>query len=238
MDTSDFKQKHSKNFDAATFLMERLIQFSYTIKPTSKKKPQLSSHNGLDYLGYSTEALQKPDLLSWWHPSEQQQLESLEQHLMEFAKVNAIPNGDLGVVLVHRIRKSNNQYIKILRVVFPDLSAKKGEAALHSYCLDITPHCTFDKISLQIVTKEAPDFDVAAIRERLLQVLATQGVRFTLRQLECLKAWMECETVKIAADKIGIEARTMETHLKNARKRLGVKRTMDAMMYAKRKGWI
>lgn len=238
MHTSDFNQKPAKNLDVATLLLERLIQFSFTIKLTPKNQQQLGNHNGLDYLGYSIEALQTPDMLNWWHPAEQQQLVSLERYLWEFAKANSIPNGDLGVAFVHRMRKFDNQYVKILRVTFPYVSPEKGEEALHSYCLDITPHCTFDKISFQILTAQEPNFEVEVIRKRFIQILATQGVRFTRRQLECLKAWMECESVKIAAGSIGIEVRTMETHLKNARKRLGVKRTMDAMLHAKSKGWI
>mgnify|MGYP002867593923 CR=1 FL=1 len=69
-------------------------------------------------------------------------------------------------------------------------------------------------------------------------VLDDALLHFTERELQVLRVWALTNTARDAAGRLDLAQRTIEAHLKNMRRKLGVKRSMDVMLYARDRGWV
>ena len=216
-------------------LLERLVQFTYAVTP--KNQMLVTQKNLINYLGYPAELT---SLTNIWHPKERKKILRLEKELLDFARKHLITNGDLGMTVVSKMRKSNGTYIKISSCIYPILSNSYdiNQGLICAHCMDISSLSCEEKVSFKVWKSSEATFDLESIQRHFTKSLSEQAVCFTDRQLDVLRAWSELDSAKLVAERLQIEIRTIETHLKNARKRLECRRTMDAVLYARGHGWI
>ncbi|HMQ86285.1 MAG TPA: helix-turn-helix transcriptional regulator [Flavilitoribacter sp.] len=199
---------------------------------------QLCYQQGLaEFLGYDLVESPFIHLSLLFHPAEHQKLIRMERRLGELSAICGL--GDFELSIVHRMRKADGGYLRIWRRVYPFSEDFTGSKDLYyCLCLDITPFNPTEKMTARIfgLGTHAPEPDW--LRDFLIGQSFGREIRFTERQLEVLRIWSETDSPKLAAQKLDIELRTLETHLKNVRKRLGVRRTLDAVLYAREQGWI
>ncbi len=199
---------------------------------------QLRYQQGLaEFLGYSLIEWPCLHLSLLFHPAEYQNLIRMERRLGELSAIRDL--GDFELSIVHRMRKADGGYLKIWRRIYPFSEGFTGSKDLYyCLCLDITPFNPTEKMTARILGfgADAPEPDW--LLDFLVGQTFAREIRFTDRQLEVLRVWSETDSPRLAAQKLDIELRTLETHLKNVRKRLGVRRTLDAVLYARENGWI
>lgn len=216
-------------------LPERLIQFSYLVTP---KNQILQAQQGLaSYLGYKAEL---NSLAEVWHPKEKKRIFKLEKELLDFAGKHSLEAGSFGIVMVNRAKKASGIYIKILRHIYPVFSdsSEVNQGLICAHCLDVSSLSFEEKVSFKVWKSSEVPFDLESMERHFMQGLSDPIIHFTERQLDVLRAWSELDSAKLVSERLQIEVRTIETHLRNARKRLDCRRTLDAVLYAKEHGLI
>jgi DNA-binding CsgD family transcriptional regulator len=137
-------------------------------------------------------------------------------------------------VLLHTLKRAN-QELKLLR----QINFKIGATPMcHNLCLDVS-NMQFSK-SLQFDIQLPPEFAHRKEKwmKRFIPFLQPQTSILSKREIQVLSIWERVDSVSVAAQQMNISTRTLETHLRNVRQKLKVKRSMDAVLYAKGKGWI
>jgi len=234
---TDMKSEINKYFERPGWLLDQMVNFSYVLTPINQRL--LLHHHLTDYLGYSFDDFETLSFYSILHPNERKKLLRLERELIDYVKRHNIPTGNLAMSIVNHIKKSDNNYIKVCRYVYPIVKEDiEEEEMICSYCMDITSHSFSDKVTFQIIQTAHATFDLEEAQQHFAEVMSEPVVQFTDRQLEVLRVWASTDSVKSASELLQLQPRTLETHLKNIRKRLEVRRTMDAVMYAKEHGLI
>jgi PAS domain S-box-containing protein len=216
-----------RHFDSGT-------DFAYVIDVAQLQL--YGQYNMAEALGYEPEALTLGGLIEALHPDERQRLHKLSRRMLEFVRRYRVePVFSLG----HRIRKADGNYVRVLRRVYPLHIDERHQVQLYvCLCTDITAHVTTDKITLDVTLPPAAPCTRAEALAYFRDILSEKPVKFTPQELAVIRVWVETDSAKLAAGRLGITVRTAETHLKNARRKLGVRRTLDLVLYAKEHGLV
>jgi|GEM_PF-4823330 len=208
----------------ATLWLEKSLLVSYSLNSSKK---QIILYNKEGYEVMDTGQFYN----FFFHPAERSRLVSIEHTLLDFARNYTLKKKDhLNVSLIHQWRHESG-YMKVLRFIYPILNSYVKECeGYYGFCLDITSHSIQNDITFQI-NPHLPE-----LQHRLAQLLLPQPLPLTARQVEVLRAITKEETVEAAAQYLLIETRTLEKHLQNIRKKLNVKRTLDAALICKTAG--
>ncbi len=89
------------------------------------------------------------------------------------------------------------------------------------------------KVTFDVSIPENVGYQKAQVLHHFDDLLTEKPIEFTARELEAIKVWSETDSARTAAERLGITVRTPETHLKNARRKLNVRRSLDLVIYAK-----
>jgi len=191
------------------------------------------------YLGYPTEELKAVKALNLLHPEEQRQVIRLVGRIKDYVRDKGKDGMACTFTLCHHLKKSNGQYLKVLRSIRP-FSADSQQHVTHYYCmcLDVSRHHLSESITFDVRLPANFHQTKEEVLAFFADVLAQENPRFSERELEVLRVWSSTDSIEYATDTLSISERTIETHLKNMRRKLGVRRTMDVVLYAKGKGWV
>ncbi len=214
------------------------LDFVYAVNVVQQ---QLCYQQGIEAsLGYKASAINLGWLVDILHPDERQTLVKFTRRMQDFVHTygydtEATPVFSLG----HRIQNTDGNYIKILRRIQPWLVDDQRHIRIYvCLCTDITAHHAIDKITFDVALPPGIGITKEEALHYFADLFSGEPVQFTGRELDVIRVWSETDSAKLAAERLNITARTVETHLKNARKKLGVRRTLDVVLYAKEKGWL
>lgn len=208
------------------------FEFVYAVDAHGER---ICYHRGVEeYLGYRAAEINLGWLVEVLHPAERRRITKLTARMRDFVKKNYVEPFKFNFSITHRFRKADNTYIKVLRKIYPFLMDEANNLLVYfCLCIDITNHNPSDKITLDVTLSEQSTCDKEQALAYFSDLLSEKPIEFTKRQLEVIKVWSETDSARIAAERLGITVRTLETHLKNARSRLNVRRSLDVVMYTK-----
>lgn len=191
------------------------------------------------YLGYSKEELAQIRMQDLIHPEEYDVITRLILKIREFVRKRKVQPLHHTFIISHRLKKSNGEYIAILRHIHPFKVSEDGLFQAHyCICMDVSRHHLPDGVTFDIRDSSRPGpVDDADLRF-FADILADRSQRLSERELEVLRLWIAVDSCSVIARELGIKERTIEAHLKNMRKKLVMRRTVDVALYAKDRGWI
>lgn len=191
-------------------------------------------------LGYPSAEALPPFTEELLHPEERGKIARLVRRIGDFA-IQLGPDAALRstFILAHRMKRADGSYAKILRYLQPDAMGSTGRLERYQcFCTDVSRLPGFESVSFDVRLPA----DVAVSTEEALlffaDVLDDSRLRFTERELQVLRVWALTNTARDAACRLDLAPRTIEAHLKNMRRKLGVKRSVDVMLYARDRGWV
>ncbi len=194
----------------------------------------------LEYLGYSRKDQKQNYLQDYLHPDEQKRIVRFIHQIKNYCNSGDI-NGSICVVLSHNIKTSNGHYLRILNHINIKVVkwTENNTLLFVCWCQDVSAHKFNDDLSFDIKTiGNSIPLQVLTLK-KLKSILLDPHLKLTKRELEVLRVWSLNDTSSAAAEQLGIKPATLTVHLRNIRKKTGgVKRTMDSVLIAKRKGWI
>lgn len=191
------------------------------------------------FLGYDVDVINLGFLVEMLHPDERTKLARLEIKMQDFLYAHPTGKESFSVSVIHQLRKVDGSYAKIWRRVHPFLGSGAGNGKImYSLCQDASCLGLTDKLSFQVLLPPHVKYDSKILNHFFCEFLSEDSVKFTKRQLDALRVWSETDSLKLGAERLGLQIRTLETHLKLARQRIGVRRTIDALVYAQRNGWL
>lgn len=222
-------------FDVPVLLQS--IEFVYALDLQAES---VCFQRGLaEYLGYPPEAITMGLLIELLHPAERQKLARLEYQLQEFLNTQSFDNKGFGISVTHQLRKADGTYAKIWRKLYPfSMSKMKCSNVIYSLGNDASCFKLADQLNFQVLLPWSEGYDPKILARFFGDFLSADQITFTKRQLDALRVWSETSSLKLAAERLGLKTRTLETHLKLARLRIGAHRTIDALMYAQKNGWL
>lgn len=192
--------------------------------------------NILGYLGYTKE--ENLTLETWsnkiLHVSEKKTIKSILSSFSELKGENIVL-GNYQLNLLHRMRKSDGNYIKILRVCRLMKVEVDSKDELHQYnlCFDITSLYKPNIVSFELESLNNDKSKLEIMGRKIKDRIPRKRI-FTVRELEVLNIWARESSLESLASMLNITVRTAETHLKNMRKKVGVTRTVDVLEFARR----
>lgn len=220
-----------------TPVLMQSVAFVYAL---DLQKESVCFHKGLTgFLGYDTGPINMGFLLEILHPNERCKLARLETRMQEFVHSYPIDSKGFGVSIVHQLRRADGTYAKIWRRIHPFLAPEvSNQSIIYSLCNDASWLGLADKLNFQVLSPPQTRYNPKILEHFFGDFLSEDRMKFTKRQLDALRVWSETDSLKLAAERLGLQIRTLETHLKLARQRIGVRRTIDALVYAQRNGWL
>lgn len=214
------------------------FEFVYAVDTRGE---QICYHRGIKkYLGYHAAEINLGWLVEALHPEERRHMSKLTTRIGDFVEQYRPEPLTLHFSMTHRIRRADNSYIKILRQMYPFLMDKNHKLLIYfCLCIDITNLVEAkEKISFDIIIPRQAVYSKSEAMDFFSDLLSGKPVAFTERELEVVKVWSETDSSRVAAERLGITIRTLETHLKNARNKLNVRRSLDVVLYAKEHNMI
>ncbi|MFN7115261.1 MAG: response regulator transcription factor [Saprospiraceae bacterium] len=213
------------------------VQFAYAVDLVRQRIAY--KYNFCEYLNYEPVQVNMGLLNDIIHPDEHKKLNILYRRMNEFAKQYPIEPIKFGLVLGHQLRKADGTYIKVLRYFHPFLLDEHHKLLVYyCLCVDVSNHYFNNGITLDIILPQDAPFTRATALNYFNMIMTDQVIQFTKRQLQVIKVWSETDSPKVAAERLSMQVRTLETHLKNMRKKIGARRTLDVVVYAKDHGLI
>lgn len=213
------------------------VQFAYAVDITQQRI--CYQYNFAEYLGYNTSAVNLGLLNDMIHPDEQKKLTALYRRMYEFPKYYRIEPIKYGLVVGHQLRKADGHYVRILRSLHPYLLDEHNKLSVYyCLCMDVSVHYFNNGITLDVILPPDAPFSRTEALNYFNDIMTDEIIHFTPRQVEVLKIWSETDSAKVAAERLKMKVRTLETHLKNIRKKFGARRTLDVVLYAKDHGLI
>ncbi len=226
-------------FEATYPMMNGLhFEFVYAVETSGE---QICYHRGIEeYLGYHAAEINLGWLVEALHPDERRRISKLTTRIGDFVEKYRPEPLTLHFSMTHRIQKADKSYIKILRQMYPFLMDKNHKLLIYfCLCIDITSLVEVkERISFDVTIPKQATYDKSEAMEFFSDLLSGEPVAFTRRELEVIKVWSETDSSRVAAERLGITIRTLETHLKNARNKLNVRRSLDVVLYAKEHNMI
>lgn len=233
-------QEILEDYFQQTSLLNGIVHFDF-VYAVNVPQQQLCYQQGIQAsLGYEASTISLGWLVDIQHPDERQTLAKFMRRIQDFLQVYKCKIDTMTVfTLAHRIRRVDGDYIKILRRIYPWFTDEQSNIRLYiCLCTDITAHHAIDKITFDVMLHPDTKITKKEALDYFADLLSDEPIRFTEREMDVIRIWSETDSAKLAAERLNITVRTVETHLKNARKKLEVRRTLDVVMYAKEKGWL
>lgn len=191
------------------------------------------------YLGFEKKLVQYKDFIKAIPREEYSKLIRVHRLFHSFCHTYRDISQSIRFVLVHSLKRKNNSPMRVVReVYFLPSKEEKINAYCVNKCTDITNIPIEEGVQFDITLPPRLQHRRELIMQLFAPVLGNNAVCFSNRELEVLKRWRETDNIDLAASSLSISARTLETHLRNMRKKIGVRRTVDVMIYAKERGWI
>lgn len=217
--------------------LTRTTDFIYAVDVTREEICYADRMN--EFLGWAPDMIHLAKAKQYLHPNERDAVIRLHQQLSVLIKKHDIISGECACTIAHRIKKDNGTYNKILNCLIPVLVSAEGNLLLYAgLCTDITDHVFSEDVTISFsFSNDAPQ-SKGVILARLQEFSMGKRNRFTAREMEVLKMWSEMPSVELAAEYLQISDRTFTTHLRNMRKKIGARRTVDVLLYAKERGWV
>ena len=127
----------------------------------------------------------------------------------------------------YQSRKGN--HLRMLSYLTLELSSS-ASLQVSSHWLDITNHGAAPTASFEVLSQQA-----IAQPDQVLLLFgdldsATQP-RFTKRELEVIRIWGETFSNELSCKRLGISKGTLEVHLRNMRRKLGVRRSVEVLKH-------
>ncbi len=191
-----------------------------------------------EYLGYADKEIDYAKFTQLIPKEEYSKLHRIHRMLLIFYERFKELRHQSRFILIHRLVQADGKLLYFLREIY-FLPQIEGQAVwCRNNCVDIS-NVPFSKgIQFDVYLLQASDRNRRAILRLFKPVLDTEVSCFSSRQLEVLKTWEETDSIALAANRLNISTRTMETHLRNMRRKVGVRRTMDVLLLAKERGWV
>ena len=195
----------------------------------------------MDFLEYK-ESLHLTD--RFWqdiilHPKERLEIINLYNSISEWRRKE--PMKKIRLLINHKMRKSDGSYIQILRIFFPCQRICKTDGKMKEYwmnmCFDINYLKTPKLFSFDIKCNELLDTQLVNLKKAFRERIPHKNL-FTSRELQIIESWARMDSIKHISSEFGISTRTVETHLKNMRKKANVSKTRDVLKIARRSGYI
>lgn len=189
-------------------------------------------------LGYKDEHVDLPLTYSIIHPDDIGPVAALAKRALELLFSEAIPITPLAGVwsVDYRIRKSNGEYIKVLRQVCV-LSVEKATgkvASTLSVCKDISNIKTSNLIGWQYTGPHGTRLDMSDIQSSMPNVM----YRPSRREFDVLLGLAAGKSsTRIALD-LNISRHTVDTHRKNLLARSGTPNVASLIALASGQGWV
>lgn len=134
---------------------------------------------------------------------------------------------------VHSLQLKNKENIRLLRELhFSPVQQTGSYPICHNHCVDITNVHFTNGVHFDLRLMDGREEQKTKAMNYFLPILKKTSSIFSERELEILKVWKDNDSIDLASRKLNITTRTLETHLRNMRKRLQVKRSMDVLIYA------
>lgn len=192
-----------------------------------------------EQLGYSPEELNPSFLQFGYHPSERATLQNLTVQIEKCLRHYPTAPPYYTFIIGHRLKKSNGDYLKVLNYVQPILFEPNNNLlVLNNLCVDVSAHRFETVLTFDVHMPPHALYSRSEIVHFFQEIFTKDLPPFTERELLVLATWVSLNSTKAAADQLDITERTLETHLKNIRKKANMNRTMDVVLLAKAKGWI
>lgn len=191
-----------------------------------------------EVLGYSPEL--NPSFLHYvYHPAERATLQNLSSQIRKCLQQFPTDAPYYTFVIGHRLRKANGDYLKVLNHMQPiAYEPFSNLLILNHSCVDVTAHKFESAITFEVQLPPQVPYSRAEITDFFQEVFQEESSPFSKRELMVLRTWVALHSTKDAAEKLAISERTLETHLKNIRRKVDMNRTMDVVLFAKSKGWL
>lgn len=187
-----------------------------------------------NYLGYPRHLLRAWHLENLLHQSERQKVVDLCHKIIDFEKQHSLIAEKCVFMYIHQLKKADGSYVKVLNRT--RILERQSTVYGVSLCIDITTSNPSNGFSFDVILPNV----LADKKIRILKFFEKQlhkpPALFSNRELEVLRVWSKFDSAKLAADQLEISVRTFETHLRNMRKKLGVKRSVDVLMHVKEVG--
>lgn len=221
----DSGQEIRQNFSFLLDLIQAQIQFS----------PALAH-----YLGYSGNIISSFHVLGIVPKEEYAKLNRVHRLLQKIYESNPTICLQAKFILIHSVNRVGSGPLRILRELYFVRTKLGNSKVLYCYnnCVDITNLHFTKGILFDAVFPKHLAHERAEILQRFEPILNTQALCFSKRQLEVIQVWAEMDSLALAARRLNISVRTMETHLRNMRQKIGVRRTIDVLLLAKDNGWV
>ncbi|MEN0050612.1 MAG: LuxR C-terminal-related transcriptional regulator [Bacteroidota bacterium] len=141
--------------------------------------------------------------------------------------------------VIHTMLLKNGRRIRLLRAIyFLPSSTFNHRPICYNDCVDVTNIHFKQGVHFDIQLPVQLEGERIKMMRYFNNVLPVKPKPFSDRELEILKVWKDLDTTGKAANALGISERTLETHLRNMRRKLQVKRSMDVVLHARDQGWI
>lgn len=193
-------------------------------------------HQGLDeFLGYKDTEINLGWLYGILHPDERRQVTKITTRIQEVLN-GQYETFNFPFTIAHQMKRADGTYIKVLRKMCPLLKGDSNNLWIYTnHCFDISTHCSVQKITFDVVLPQNSAHTKDQVLAYFSDLTTEKPIEFSEREVEVIKVWSEMDSAKLAAERLGVTLRTLETHLKNCRKKLGTRRTLDVVIYAKEK---
>lgn len=214
-----------------------IVDFFYGIDVA--KKGICFQYKMAEYLGYTKEDLAAVKSFNLLHPEEMRQVIRLVARIKDFIRGGGKAGMECFFVLCHRLKKRNGEHIRVLRYIRPwSVDEQYNVQVYHCLCLDVTRQSQPEGVTFDVRLPAHFHQTKEEVLSFFADILSQENPKFSDRELEVLRIWSSTDSTKLATGTLGISERTIETHLKNMRKKLGVRRTMDVVLFAKERGWF
>ncbi|WP_258104314.1 response regulator transcription factor [Marinoscillum sp. MHG1-6] len=194
-------------------------------------------HKGFDHaLGYDMSGLTADFLVRIIHPSDLSMYFKISKALLSFVMGNTkdLVPFDSSFNINYRVRKSDGDYISILRQSTPFIKNHRNEVEAYiSLCTDISDLVDHHSVKWHIYGPKNETFDYY-----LRQQSSEDEELFSERELDVLKLLAASLSSVEIADKLFISINTVNTHRKNLMKKANVNKTIDLILFARDKGYL
>jgi DNA-binding CsgD family transcriptional regulator len=192
-------------------------QFAYAIDHSSLK---VISHRGFDsFLGYINQIITVNFILDLFHPDDASRAMELTSHVLQWAGLYPTEPFSSVFSLNYRIRKANEEYIKILRQTTSfEIDKKKGTLLKSiSICTDITHLEVSNTVSAKFIGGHS---EVSLEGINNTNPIAG-NIKLSQREMDILALAARGKTSEAIGDILNISMNTVNTHRRNMLKRTG-----------------
>lgn len=215
------KQTLSEGFSFHLYLLKDEVEFSLKLRK---------------YLGFE-QAIRYIDFVAMIPKEEKKTVLRVHRLMGKFRETHPNLSRSSRILLLHSLINNQKKKVRILREItmLPD-----RHTVCTNRCIDLTNLNLGTGVQFDL--NFMPPIPTKSIHKRALAffdpIHQNSERCFSSRQLEVLKVWSEYDSASIVAEQLNITIRTLETHLKNMRERIGARRTMDVLLFAKDRGWV